>query len=112
MVEPKSSASRLQGMRSQRSFHGACLKIPCMNMPCKPGGGGGRVHWAASKSLSKQTTKRKDNPVYVDLQECITLFNYLIDNTFLQFGEEAFQQIIGIPVGTNFCSVFIANLFL
>src|SRR5690242_12036020 len=42
--------------------------------------------------------------------EIISLFNYLIDNTFLHFGDTAFRQAIGIPTGTN-CAVYVANLF-
>ena len=35
----------------------------------------------------------------------------LINNTNFQVGTRLFQQMIGIPMGTN-CAVFIANLFL
>jgi hypothetical protein len=42
------------------------------------------------------------------LSECL---EYLINNTVVTAGDRFFNQIIGIPMGTN-CAVFIANLFL
>ena len=37
--------------------------------------------------------------------------NFLIDNIFADCGGTLFQQIIGIPMGTN-CAPILADLFL
>ena len=39
------------------------------------------------------------------------MLEFLIDNTFVMFGERVFQQTVGIPMGTN-CSPLLAVLFL
>ena len=37
--------------------------------------------------------------------------NLLLDNIFVRFGNTVYQQVIGIPMGTN-CAPVIADLFL
>ena len=39
------------------------------------------------------------------------MLNWLIDNIYVVFGGQVFQQIIGIPMGTN-CAPLLADLFL
>ena len=39
------------------------------------------------------------------------MIEFLIDNTFVQFGGRLFRQMIGIPMGTN-CAPLLADLFL
>jgi hypothetical protein len=36
---------------------------------------------------------------------------FLIDNIFVSFGGTLFQQVVGIPMGTN-CAPLLADLFL
>ena len=43
--------------------------------------------------------------------DVIKMLEYLNDNIFLEFGGRIFQQIIGIPMGTN-CAPLLADLFL
>jgi hypothetical protein len=43
--------------------------------------------------------------------DIIKMLEFLIDNTFVMFGEGVFQQTVGIPMGTN-CSPLLAVLFL
>ena len=43
--------------------------------------------------------------------QVIRLFNFLIDNIYIQVGLSVFQQAIGIPMGTD-CAPLIADLFL
>jgi hypothetical protein len=38
-------------------------------------------------------------------------FGILIENIFVSFGETLFQQVVGIPMGTN-CAPLLADLFL
>jgi hypothetical protein len=42
----------------------------------------------------------------VDIKE---MFEFLIDNIFLVFGNQIFQQTVGIPMGTN-CAPLLADL--
>ena len=39
------------------------------------------------------------------------MIEFLIDNTFVQFGGHRFRQMTGIPVGTN-CAPLLVDLFL
>jgi hypothetical protein len=39
------------------------------------------------------------------------MLRFLIDNIFVVFGNQIFQQIVGIPMGTN-CAPLLADLFL
>ena len=41
----------------------------------------------------------------------LDMINWLIDNTFVTIGYSVFQQVIGIPMGTD-CAPYLANLFL
>jgi hypothetical protein len=39
------------------------------------------------------------------------MLEFLIDNIFVSFGGILFQQVVGIPMGTN-CAPLLADLFL
>ena len=39
------------------------------------------------------------------------MLEFLIDNIFVMFGDQVFQQTVGIPMGTN-CAPLLADLFL
>jgi hypothetical protein len=41
----------------------------------------------------------------------ILMLEFLIDNIFVSFGGTLFQQVVGIPMGTNYASL-LADLFL
>ena len=43
--------------------------------------------------------------------DIVRMIDFLIDNIFGVFGDEIFQQIIGIPMETN-CAPLLADLFL
>ena len=43
--------------------------------------------------------------------DIISMINFLIDNIYVEFGGNIFQQTIGIPIGTN-CAPLLADLFL
>ena len=43
--------------------------------------------------------------------ELCEAFTFLMDNIYVQFDGMVYQQIVGIPMGTN-CAPLIANLFL
>jgi hypothetical protein len=38
------------------------------------------------------------------------MLEFLVDNIFVSFGGTLFQQVVGIPMGTN-CAPLIADLF-
>ena len=40
----------------------------------------------------------------------ISMLEFLIDNIFVSFGGTLFQQVVGIPMGTN-CALLLADLF-
>ena len=42
---------------------------------------------------------------------CVKLFTFLMENIYVQFDGMVYQQIVGIPMGTN-CAPLIADLFL
>ena len=44
-------------------------------------------------------------------EQVISMLEFLIDNIFVSFGETLFQQVVGIPMGTN-CAPLLADLFL
>ena len=43
--------------------------------------------------------------------DMLKALNLLLDNIFVRFGNSVYQQVIGIPMGTN-CAPLIADLFL
>jgi hypothetical protein len=40
----------------------------------------------------------------------ISMLEFLIDNIFVFFGGKLFQQVVGIPMGTN-CAPLLADIF-
>eukprot|EP00808_Paulinella_micropora_P016466 g30538.t1 len=55
--------------------------------------------------------KWEENQLIIDAKMLSSWFDFLIDNTFIQFGSLLFRQVIGIPMGTK-CAVFTADLYL
>ena len=47
--------------------------------------------------------------IFVDL--LVNIFEILVDNIYVRFGGQFFQQMVGIPMGTN-CAPLLADLFL
>ena len=43
--------------------------------------------------------------------DIIDMLEFLVDNIFVVFGGKVFQQIVGIPIGTN-CAPLLADIFL
>ena len=43
--------------------------------------------------------------------DIINILEFLVDNIFVVFGGKFFQQIVGIPIGTN-CAPLLADIFL
>ena len=43
--------------------------------------------------------------------DIINMQEFLVDNIFVVFGGKVFQQIVGIPMGTN-CALLLADIFL
>ena len=43
--------------------------------------------------------------------DIIKMLEFLVDNIFVVFAGKVFQQIVGIPMGTN-CAPFLADIFL
>ncbi len=55
----------------------------------------------------------KDQKGYIKfyLDSFIDIFEFLIDNIYIVFGESVYRQVIGIPMGTN-CAPLLADLYL
>ena len=43
--------------------------------------------------------------------DIIKMLEFLVDNIFVVFAGKVFQQIVGIPIGTN-CAPLLANILL
>ena len=64
------------------------------------------------KSASWRAERPKSTKLlYLDKDQIMSMFNYLIDNIYLFYGHAIYRQIIGIPMGTD-CAPELANLFL
>ena len=48
---------------------------------------------------------------YYSEEQVISMLEFLIDNICVSFGGTLFQQVVGIPMGTN-CAPLLADLFL
>ena len=57
------------------------------------------------------STKRSVNNYSFDKQELIDAVFFIIDNSYINFMDDIFRQIIRIPMGTN-CTPHLANLYL
>ena len=53
---------------------------------------------------------QKDKTCYSE-EQVNSMLEFLIDNIFVSFGGILFQQVVGIPMGTN-CAPLLADLFL
>ena len=62
-------------------------------------------------NIPKWTNFPKDTTIHMNKKMVTKLTYWLLDNTFVIFGDRCFRQEIGIPMGTD-CAPFIANLFL
>ena len=54
--------------------------------------------------------KHKRNKLW-SCQKMCDVLSYLLDNIFIRLGSKLYQQIVGIPMGTN-CAPLVADLFL
>jgi hypothetical protein len=52
-----------------------------------------------------------DSPYKYSEADIKSLLDFLVDNIYVVFGDQVFQQSVGIPMGTN-CAPLLANLFL
>ena len=65
----------------------------------------GSYCWQTS-ALKGLSPKKKSFSV----EQLVEMLTHLVDNTFVSFAGKLWQQIVGIPMGTN-CAGFIANLY-
>ena len=61
------------------------------------------------RTLFCQGTLRFENTYTED--DIINMLVFLVDNIFVVFGGKVFQQLVGIPMGTN-CALLLADIFL
>jgi hypothetical protein len=65
--------------------------------------------------IGKQDTHfvrhHSDNPYKYSEPDIKDMLSFLVDNVYVAFGDQVFQQSVGIPNGTN-CGPLLADLFL
>jgi hypothetical protein len=65
--------------------------------------------------IGKQDTyfvrHHSDSPYKYSEADIKSMLDFLVDNIYVVFGDQVFQQSIGIPMGTN-CATLLADLFL
>ena len=73
----------------------------------------GKLTTEKLKSLGKQdtyfVTNHSDCPYKYSEVDIKNMLGFLIDNIYVVFGDDVFQQSVGIPMGTN-CAPLLANL--
>jgi hypothetical protein len=52
-----------------------------------------------------------DSPYKYSEADIKGMLSFLVDNIYVVFGDQVFQQSVGIPMGTN-CALLLADLFL
>jgi hypothetical protein len=52
-----------------------------------------------------------DSPYKYSEADIKSMLGFLVDNIYAVFGDQVFQQSVGIPIGTN-CAFLMADLFL
>ena len=62
-------------------------------------------------TYSAKWAVKEGKGVLISCNLLIEMINWLVDNTYVTIGNTVFQQIIGIPMGTD-CAPYLANLFL
>ena len=65
--------------------------------------------------IGKQDTyfvrHHSDSPYKYSEADIKSMLGFLVDNIYVVFGDQVFQQSVGIPMGTN-CAPLLADLFL
>ena len=65
--------------------------------------------------IGKQDTyfvrHHSDSPYKYSEADIKGMLGFLVDNIYVVFGDQVFQQTVGIPMGTN-CAPLLADLFL
>ena len=54
--------------------------------------------------------EHSDSKIKYTEDDIINMLEFLVDNIFVVFGGKVFQQIVGIPMGTN-CAPLLADIF-
>jgi hypothetical protein len=52
-----------------------------------------------------------DNPFKYSEADIKSMLGFIVDKSYAVFGDQVFQQSVGIPIGTN-CAPLLADLFL
>ena len=68
-------------------------------------------HMALGKDYAYWTSRPVADTRNLTVNQLVEMFNFLIDNIYIQIGSAVYQQTIGIPMGTD-CAPLVADLFL
>ena len=63
------------------------------------------------RNKSAKMINKRGNGLSFSIVELINAINTVIENSHIKFNSKVYEQIIGIPVGTN-CAPYLANIFL
>ena len=68
-------------------------------------------HMALGKNYAYWTSRPVANSRNLTVNQLVEMFNFLIDNVYIQMGPAVYQQASGIPVDTD-CAPLVVDLFL
>ena len=72
---------------------------------------GGTCQYIKISGAEAKFDKGKNKGISFTKQECAQMIEYIINNAYFCFGTRVYQQIVGIPMGTD-PAPYIANLYL
>ena len=70
-----------------------------------------RVVFSFKSNRGKCSFIITDSPYKYSEADIKGMLGFLVDNIYVVFGDQVFQQTVGIPMGTN-CAPLLADLFL
>ena len=71
----------------------------------------GAVYLSVNKRGKSYWAQAPNACMNIDRLEVVAMIDYLVDNIFIQVGNNVFRQCVGIPMGTD-CAPLLANLYL
>ena len=70
-----------------------------------------RMEELIRNAFSTRDASHMANTPNLTVNQLVEMFNFLIDNIYIQIGSAVYQQTIGIPMSTD-CAPLVADLFL
>jgi hypothetical protein len=67
--------------------------------------------WISDRRASWQQPHNAHKYIKIEKSIFLRMIEFVVDNTYFQFGGDVYKQIIGVPMGTD-CAPLVANLTL